>query len=1165
MTRSITNTYFQRLSLLVGCAIGFSLTLGSPLTLLAQEPAHCKEWVGKVVSAEGLVEARRVSTNNWQPTTVGETFCPGDKLRVESWRAAIVLSNETIIRLDQGTTITFTEIENKETSWLEILEGIVHFISRVPQSLTITTPFVNATVEGTEFVIRVDSSETNVWVLEGTVRVENTLGKLLLEGGDAAVTRAGEGPQRRLDIHPRDAVQWALYYPPLLDVRTNAVTEANQESLQGALAQYQSGDIRGALDQLNTIPLERRDPQLSGIRAGLLLSVGQIDKANMDIKEALRQEPNNATALALQSVVSLVNNNKEEALQLANQSVESAPQSSVGYIARSYAQQSHFDIEAALTSAQQATTQSPDDALAWARVAELQLSLGHLGEAREAAQEAVRLNPNLARTQTILGFALLTEAKIANARKTFEQAIALDQADPLPRLGLGLTKIQKSELAEGRRDIEIAASLDPSNAIIRSYLGKAYFEEKWDRPLPKYPIEEMELADLHNNTRNNQRAASQLEMAKELDPRDPTPYFYDAIRKQSVNRPVEALEDLQKSIELNDNRAIYRSKLLLDDDKAARSASLGRIYKDLGFEQRARVEAWNSLSADPSNHSSHRLLADSLRSPRGEAARISELLQSQLFQPVNINNLQPQLSEASLQILEGSGPTAQGFNEFNPLYLRDRIALLGNLSVGNLDTIANDTVLSGMLADPIAISLGQFHYSTDGFRSNNDNTINLYNAFLQSEVIPEVNVQAEYRNRKVKQGDLSRNFDPSDFLNSSEQTTQEETARLGAKISPLSNIDLILSGIHSRLRATTNLDTTPSLKADIDDKAYQGEALLALRQDFFNILAGGRIRRINGNIRTEIGSFTVPFPPFIFPASISESPADIEHESAYIYTNTNFPNNVFWTGGLGYTRENIDRLNVDVRRILPKAGVLWNITAWARLRAAYFQTMKSSGIIEQTIEPTQIAGFNQLFIDANGTRSTNYGVGLDTIMSNSLYGGLEIFNREFSELAVVPGMGTRGFKYRTNLYRAYVYWAPHPNWATSTNFELERLYRPANVATGTFGDGRFTQLDTYILPINIRYFHSSGLFAGLRGTFLWQNLELPPNASFSDDSEGVFLLDLVAGFRFPKRLGILSIEIRNLTDQKFLYQDPNILRPEVGDQRFIPKMTGVIKLTIALN
>ena len=57
-----------------------------------------------------------------------------------------------------------------------------------------------------------------------------------------------------------------------------------------------------------------------------------------------------------------------------------------------------------------------------------------------------------------------------------------------------------------------------------------------------------------------------------------------------MNRPVEALQSLQRSIELNDNRAVYRSRLRLDEDRATRSASLARIYDDLGFQQRALVE-----------------------------------------------------------------------------------------------------------------------------------------------------------------------------------------------------------------------------------------------------------------------------------------------------------------------------------------------------------------------------------------------------------------------------------------------------------------------------------------------------------------------------------------------------------------------------------------------
>ena len=39
-----------------------------------------------------------------------------------------------------------------------------------------------------------------------------------------------------------------------------------------------------------------------------------------------------------------------------------------------------------------------------------------------------------------------------------------------------------------------------------------------------------------------------------------------------------AIELAQKSIELNDNRAVYRGRLQLDEDRAARGASLANVY-----------------------------------------------------------------------------------------------------------------------------------------------------------------------------------------------------------------------------------------------------------------------------------------------------------------------------------------------------------------------------------------------------------------------------------------------------------------------------------------------------------------------------------------------------------------------------------------------------------
>jgi tetratricopeptide (TPR) repeat protein len=430
-------------------------------------------------------------------------------------------------------------------------------------------------------------------------------------------------------VRPRDAVQWALYYPPILDYRpadfANGAETTWQAMVRRSIQFYREGNLEMAFASLAGAPEDIRDPRFFTYRAVLLLSVGRVDEARMDSDRALTLDPRHSPAFAVRSVIALAQNDKAEALHLAQTAVELDPTSAAARVALSYAQQADFDLKGALASLQEAVKLAPDNALAWARLAELWLSSANLDEALKAAQKAVKLHPNLARTQAVLGFAYLTQIKTKDAKKALEQAIQLDQADPLPRLGLGLAKIRESGLESGREEIEIAASLDPNNSLTRSYLGKAYYEEKRD-PL----------------------ARDQFAIAKELDPKDPTPWFYDAIRKQSINRPVEALEDLQKSIELNDNRAVYRSRLLLDEDLAARSASLGRIYNDLGFQQLALIEGWKSLNADPSNYSAHRFLADSYATlPRHEIARVSELLQSQLLQPINITPIQPQLNRST--------------------------------------------------------------------------------------------------------------------------------------------------------------------------------------------------------------------------------------------------------------------------------------------------------------------------------------------------------------------------------------------------------------------------------------------------------------------------------------------------------------------------------------
>jgi tetratricopeptide (TPR) repeat protein len=663
---------------------------------------------------QGVVQVRRAGEKQWETVALNDTYCPGDTIRVQkSSRADISLVNQPLLRLDQNSTISLGGLKEERTSIIDLLNGAAHFFSRVSRNLEVRTAFVNAGVEGTEFFMRVEEDNTFLSIFEGKILAANEVGQLTLTSGQAAVAEKGKAPVLRAVVRPRDAVHWALYYPPVLYVGP--------------------GEPQ--------IKEDMSDPRFLAHRASLLIPVGRVDEAGKDLERALSLDPNYSDAYALESIVAVVQNEKEKALSLAQKAVQTGPNSATARIAHSYAQQASFDLEGARASLEEAVKLEPENALAWARLAELWSSFGNLDKSLEAAQKAVALSPNLARTQTVLGFAHLTQVKTTESKEAFQKAIALDQADPLPRLGLGLAKIRDGNLDEGGREIEVAASLDPNNSLVRSYLGKTYFEQK------RTDLDGREYA-----------------IAKELDPKDPTPWFYDAITKQTTNRPVEALRDYQKAIELNDNRAVYRSTLSLDSDEAARQSALARVYNDLGFQQLALVEGWKSVNTDPTNYSAHRFLADSYSvRPRHEIARVSELLQSQLLQPVNITPIQPGLGESNLFLISSQGAAQISFNEFNPLFTRNRAAAQASGLYGSDETWGGEGIVSGIY-NRLSLSAGYTHFETDGWRANAYQDDDIANVFAQYEMSYKTSIQAEYRYRDTEFGDIRLKFHDSSIF-----------------------------------------------------------------------------------------------------------------------------------------------------------------------------------------------------------------------------------------------------------------------------------------------------------------------------------------------------------------------------------------------------------------
>jgi tetratricopeptide (TPR) repeat protein len=1078
----------------------------------------CEPSMAKVFKAQGQVELSQGGAPRWQRVGLDQSLCPGDRLRLgPRSRATVRFSNQTLVDLDEGSTLILHDAAKpEETGLLELLQGALHAISRVPRQLDIRTPIANAGVEGTEFALRVDPARAELWVYEGCVLFENTKGQLRVEGGEAALARAGEAPERRIVVKPRQAVEWALYYPPLLDSRP----ESYPEALRPVVLAYRRNDFTAAFAALDGMPEGARDARYHTLRAGLLLSVGRVPEAEEDLRSAERLDPKNGTTYALRSVIAVVRNEPEEALKLAAEAVRLAPGSATPYVARSYAEQSAFEIEPARESLEKAAELAPEDALVFARLAELELSRGDLDAALTAATKAETLDPGLARTQTVLGFAYLSRIEVDEARAAFDRAIARDPADPLPRLGLGLAKIRDGNLDAGTEEIETAAALDPNNSLVRSYLGKAYYEQK-----------------------RGGLASSEYEQAKLLDPKDPTPWFYDAIHKQTTNRPVEALHDLQEAIDLNDNRAVYRSKLLLDEDLAARSANLARIYDDLGFQQRARVEAWKSVTADPGSFSAHRFLADSYSTlQRHEIARVSELLQSQLLQPLNITPLQPELAVANLAILQGAGPSSLSFYEYNPLFTRNGTGLQTNVLVGNNDTVADNFVVSGIHGQ-FSGSAGQFHYETEGFRPNNDLENNVYNAFGQVTVTPELSLQAELRRSEQEAGfvDITLNeLDPS-----FRQEIKQYSARIGAHYQPTGHHDFLASFIYSDSEVTT--DEIGFQLANPSD-GYTAEIQHLFRGDRLKTISGIGYSRLRNRTRFALSG-----------VEPEDSVDHREHIHAYGYVPISLGTTATLT--LGASFDSFHTGYLDTHPLNPKFGLVWNILPSTTLRAAAFRVLKRFFVTSQTLEPTQLAGFNQFFDDFNGTDSTRYGFGLDHRFSRDLYGGFELSWRDSSRVSTngkEEGQDER-------FYRSYIHWAPHPRVALAGEYQFEAFERQSLVLEGRRMFLGLPELRTHYLPLDISYFHPSGLSATLGATYVDQEATRQELArsrrEFSRSHERFWTFDASIGYRLPKRYGLVSLDVRNLFDEEFDYQNSFNVGPQQLP-RFQPSRAVFLRINL---
>jgi len=1106
--------------------------------------------VGKIASVQNQVETKAAAESGWGPSVLHQPLHGLDRIRTgPQSRAAILYSDQTLQRVDEKSEVEILPPNAGQPGALKVISGTHYFSSRKPKDYgRIETPTVTAAIRGTEFVVAVgEDGATTITMLEGVVYASNAFGSVEVHRGEQAFAARGKAPVKRIAVRPRDAVAWSLYYPRVLG---------------GADAQRLRG--MGATGQ-------------NLARAAELLSAGQVAHAEPLIEQALESNPDNPIALALASVIDVAADRKDEALKLATRAVEAGPDSATAALALSFASQSGFDIARALKEAERAVQLDPESGEALARVAELRMAQGDVKGAKDAAERAVRRDPDSARALTVLGFVQLAELRSALALTTFEKAVAADPSFPLARLGIGIARIRRGDLALGREEMQTASILDPDNSLYRSYLSKAYYEEK-----------------------RKGEASKELAAAKELDPSDPTPYLYDAILKQNYNRPVEALDDLHESIERNDRRAVYRSRMLLDNDLAVRSADLASIYNDLGFEQLGMVTARRSADADQSNYSSHMFLAGNYRNLAGFApAFLSETLQARIYQPVNVNAVRPDVVNESVS-----------FNEYTALLDRPRIRGFAGASYGGTETdlsgvIDPDAMCLGpdgsiqpcvdvisldssnpsggdatvtLNRDRFAGSLSYSQFDDDGFRVNNDSSNKEVRGFFVFAPTYRDQIQLNFIDGNRKTGDLPLRDFP---LLIGPERVETDLTNVGLAyhriISPAA--DLAISAISSDTEQTglieiagTNLFSTTTATL----KGPQIEAQYVLRQQGLSWIAGA------GHFDGEQEILGVDF--FGNPTAAK---ADDTFSNAYLQVKLRNTGPVEITAGAAW--EDVlapvgllpprdsgigpGEVLFDDSRISGKFGLSYYAASKTVVRATAYNRLAPSVGRLQTLEPTQIAGFNQFFDDPGGTWSLNYGVGLDQEFTKRIYAGFSLLRRDLeipeptcdnpTQFSGCSGQMATGIVERTS-----------DDWLGSAYFNATIGKRVALGIEYAYEerDFDFTQVsnnslfedyvETKRFRPEARVFLPFGLFASVRATHYDQRVD-----QFDDFSSDVrtaveadfWIGDLEIGYRLPKRWGSISLTASNITDEKFTFYRSSL------EESVVPARTVILSASFASN
>ncbi|HEY1173360.1 MAG TPA: FecR domain-containing protein [Verrucomicrobiae bacterium] len=1121
----------------------------------------------RLVSVEGSVSWQRDGSTVWQPAQTNLALNVGDRVRtgVRS-RAAIQFTDRSVKRLFESSIFRLDSPGTNSAAAYQMESGKGFFKSAEPAGrIQIRTRTVSATIRGTEFQIEIaEDGTTKLALIDGLVDLENPSGELSLAAHEIALAKPGAPPQKLPGLFTQGMVQWCLYYPGVLDLAELPLDSTQRQTLSLSMAAWKAGDLAGALQAW---PADRR-PKGDAEKvylAALLLTVGQIENAETLLSEASASSDEMIVKLAW-AQKTLIAAVRFEAIGLPY-----TPATASEWLAMSYWRQSAGNLPAALEAAQQSAKMSLDFGLAHGRVAELEFSFGRITKARQSIETAHNLSPRNAQSVAVRGFLQAANGRLKEAALDFDRAIALNGASGNAWLGRGLIKIRQGDLSGGRADLQIAASLEPNRSLLRSYLGKAFHVE----------------GDIAH-------ALSELKLAREFDPQDPTPWLYSSLLARERNRLNQSVDDLEHSSQLNANRALFRSRLLLDQDQAVRSANLAKVYRDVNMMDVAVSEAGKAVSADFANHSAHLFLANSFialqearRSDlRYETPALNELLLANLLAPPGAPVLSSTISQQEYSSLfEQDGPGFFSQSEYR--------------SSGDWSQTASHYGRYGRMS--YALDYG--HTFINGEQPNGRLERDSFSAQIKQQLSSKDSIFAQVIHTRSRAGDLTSYYNPASAnpgVRQREILQPTVISGLHREWSPGIHTLLLAGRVEDELTYSNPTTSqlllartapggpvfavgqpafpTAALAYDGRFTLYTGELLQLFQREKHTDILGLRYQQgtfdassaLSASTAVRLGNTTTffpPFPPITFstPASAQSQSVPFDRFSAYYYHHWQVWEPLRLIGGLSYDQVGypdnhlfppLQSTTSRRDKVSPKAGLVWTPDARTTVQFGFARAISGASFDQSfRLEPSEVAGFNQSYRSvipdsvAGTTQNADfetYGLSLHRSFPTRTHLTLAL-TRITSETSrqvgsydialppATPSSTREELRYREHTLTASLNQLLGDDWHTSLRYTLSdaRLQDdfPEIPATVTTLAHTVREATLQKLNLHLGYQHRIGFFARAEGDWYCQSNRGSSAATMPGDE--FWQINLHTGWRFARRQAELQVSLLNLAGQDY--------------------------------